>query len=1462
MSNYPHTPTPNATGLNLDEDSTAYDLDPSQQPSITRTTSSSSKGATRLSDRPGFVQPKPSARTSSTSAVPASSDAVRAIDKRESSTTHSTREPDDRFQQMSEQFDHTRLFKMESDDNRMPTTVIMSRPLAKYNGRMAPAQFARSALNQLVRQWGRDSMHQIVDELLDIMSTLNNVKFFEFQEAVCQASDIEELQAAISKELEPAHWKRSVDVVTLTQQRNETASMFASRVRRAATESDKQHELDNRFAIAAISRNLLPAYRKELDILFADEEVSDFGQLTSMLKALDKKLFVEHDRTPSSAFTPCRRHPTGNHSAAECRAKSTTTTSSSNQVKCHQCGKFGHYKKDCKVSARRVQHARPPLERDNRHIAININGKTVQAFIDTGAVQSIVDTDVARRLGIKPSGESMEMTDFRREPQVTSMQRSRPVTIQANGRSLKTVLLISPISDDLLLGDDLLAAFGIKITLEPPPRRERSTPTREHPTPPPTRTVTARKTQQTDNEALFETEDAVPAEEHETILAAIEDALASNASIPFEQPCNVQDAVVTVPTGNSKPSFRPQYRNATTSVIEPAIDTQVQKWKDRGVVVKAPINNPWNSALLGVSKKDANGDKVAVRVCIDLRHVNELVEGTDRPIPEINDLFDKVSEFHIASSLDLEESYHQLPVKAEDQCKLGFTWRGEKLMFARAPFGLWTLTGIFQEMMETVLAEHQAYVVIFVDDVLVFSRSTEEHVQHLNAVINALSRANLRLNRNKCKFGYRKLRLLGHIIAHRQLSIDPKKVSSIMNLPTPKSGKQLQAFLGMVNYLRCYIANVSSISGPLTAICRHKSLDKLWTPECQQAFVKLRHALSHAPVLHKMIEDVPLCVATDASKYGVGATLYQVINGEHRHIAFASKSLNKSQRNYEATKRELYAIIFALNKFHYWIAGRRFTLYTDHKALSYMHTQTKLNDMLIRWQDKIAKYSFDVVYRPGKDMTVPDSLSRLYDESSVLDGGRATIAIVRPKSTKRNSQTDDTKIKSTPLLDIESTMEPKQVNRQLQQLLKERAGKTVPDEKLRPDIIASAHDIGHESSDALFRRIWHQGYFWPELNDDCRKISQSCKQCLEYNIRQAGFHPAKSIHATYPFDHVAIDLFGPIPESDEGNKYVFLYVDIATRFVVLRPMRDKSAEESSRALLDIIATLGPPKILQSDQGPEFCNKIIAAVTDSASIEHRTTAAYHPQANGVAESHVKITRGLLNKLAKGNFTQWERHLMAIQLAANSRVTKRTKSSPFHLAMGRPLNAFVDYSNAESHLMNEKQLSKRNTLIREIVHPAVRQSAETHAAGVSQSIDKRRNVVTDFKVDQPVYIKNMARTDKTQPAYTGQYFVHRKNKGGSYIVRSIDGTIMSSPIPAEQLKPVEFVEASEDDHYTVEKIIKHRGSPGNRQYFVKWKDYGTRHNSWIHERDFDSSVMINKYWKQQRPTSRRRGVMVAR
>jgi transposase InsO family protein len=740
-----------------------------------------------------------------------------------------------------------------------------------------------------------------------------------------------------------------------------------------------------------------------------------------------------------------------------------------------------------------------------------------------------------------------------------------------------------------------------------------------------------------------------PPELRDSLLKAIQPFLETNEKIPSTSFCTHPSAVVYLNTGDASPVYVPQYR--VSDCMHDVIGAQVNKWIEQGVVCEAPANSMWNSPLLAAQNRAAKANGKEPRVCIDPRKINNLLRNDPRPIPDVRSVHERLRGFKYITEIDLTKGFNQFPIAMRDRIKTTFTWAQRRLMFKGAPFGLKPLSQIFQGVIEQILSGVRGFATPFIDNIYIHTNTSfEDHIDQVCQVLKILNKWNLRINQSKCFFGYTAVNVLGHLLSGDSRRPDPSKVLAAQLWQTPQTGKEIERFLGFTNYLRDNIPNYAKLAAPLECLRKIRQIsEREWTQECQGSFQKLKLAISMAPVINSPLPGVPYCLATDASQKGLGWVLYQIdpVTHKNRYIIFGAKALTKGQVNYGATRRELLAIVIALQKCRHYIMGQHFTLYTDHMALTYLFTQKHMNYMMLNWIDVLFDYDFTVVHRPGIQMILPDALSRIYQET--------------PDEKEADTNCSNVK-KVAAVTTSESVKHP---DKELKEFINERFMKQHIAKEDRPELLRAHHTKGHFGAESLFSSLWHSGHFWPGMRKDCQNCVNSCLECLRFNVGKNGFHSRQFIVAELPFEHVAIDTITGFNTTDRGNNVVLVVTDICTRFKLLIPQQTKSAAETAASLWKVFCTFPLPKIIQSDNGTEFCNNVVKALLEVHGVDHRTIAAYNPRANGSAESAVGNCQRTLRKVLNGNMKDWDLYLPAVQLALNSKPNSSTKSTPASL-----------------------------------------------------------------------------------------------------------------------------------------------------------------------------------------------------
>lgn len=421
---------------------------------------------------------------------------------------------------------------------------------------------------------------------------------------------------------------------------------------------------------------------------------------------------------------------------------------------------------------------------------------------------------------------------------------------------------------------------------------------------------------------------------------------------------------------DESPIYTKSYRYPEVHKNE--IKNQIEKMLDQGIIQHS--NSPFSAPVWIVPKKaDASGKK-KWRLVIDYRKLNEQTIDDKYPIPNITDILDKLGKCQYFTTLDLSSGFHQIEMDTNDVPKTAFTVENGHYEFLRMSFGLKNAPATFQRTMDNILRGIPC--LVYVDDIIVFSVSLQEHLEKLRQVFQRLRDANFKIQLDKSEFLKREVAYLGHVITPNGVKPNPDKIKAVLKYPIPKSTKEIKGFLGLVGYYRKFIKDFAKITKPLT-VCLKKGREIKHTPEFINAFQNCQQILTNDPILQYPDFSKPFILTTDASNVALGAILSQGSIGSDLPIAYASRTLNESEQNYSTVEKELLAIVYATKYFRPYLYGRKFTIITDHKPLTYLFNLKEPNSKLIRWKLRLEEYDYNVVYKKGILNSNADALSRI-----------------------------------------------------------------------------------------------------------------------------------------------------------------------------------------------------------------------------------------------------------------------------------------------------------------------------------------------------------------------------------------------------------------------------------------------------------------------------------------------------
>ncbi|CAA0819578.1 Uncharacterized mitochondrial protein AtMg00860, partial [Striga hermonthica] len=411
------------------------------------------------------------------------------------------------------------------------------------------------------------------------------------------------------------------------------------------------------------------------------------------------------------------------------------------------------------------------------------------------------------------------------------------------------------------------------------------------------------------------------------------------------------------------PVSKAPYRMAPKELQE--LKAQIQELLRLGFI--RPSVSPWGAPVLFVKKKDGS-----MRMCIDYRDHNRLTIKNKYLLPRIDDLFDQLRGAYVFSKIDLRSGYHQLKIKESDIAKTAFRTRYGHYEFVVMPFGLSNAPAVFMDLMNRIFHPYlDQFVIAFIDDILIYSKSQKEHEEHLRVVLETLRREKLFAKFSKCEFWLQRVSFLGHVITQAGIEVDPSKVSAVQNWSTPRSPSEVRSFLGLAGYYRRFIEGFSKIALPLSQLTR-TSMKFEWTDRCEASFQNLKRRLTSAPVLTIPDPSRSFTIFSDSSRQGLGCVLMQ----DGQVVAYASRQIKSHEQNYPTHDLELAVVVHALKIWRHYLYGGRCEIFTDHKSLQYIFTQKELNMRQRRWLELVKDYDFSIQYHPRKANIVADALSR------------------------------------------------------------------------------------------------------------------------------------------------------------------------------------------------------------------------------------------------------------------------------------------------------------------------------------------------------------------------------------------------------------------------------------------------------------------------------------------------------
>lgn len=725
-----------------------------------------------------------------------------------------------------------------------------------------------------------------------------------------------------------------------------------------------------------------------------------------------------------------------------------------------------------------------------------------------------------------------------------------------------------------------------------------------------------------------------------------------------------------IDTGNAEPIRQRYYRMSPEK--QRIVAEQVDEMLALDVI--EPCESPWSSPVLVVGKKDGKP-----RFCLDSRKLNAVTKKDAYKLPYVSEILDNLKDARYLSSIDLSKAFWQILIDERDREKTAFYVPGRgTFMFKVTAFGLTNAPATQQRLVDLLFGpEFELKVFAYLDDVIIISKTFEEHVELLQKVFQKLQSANLTVNLDKCHFFRSQLRYLGYIVDAHGLRTDPDKVKAILDFPTPVNRKEVKRFLGTASWYRRFIPQFSTVAGPLNKLTSNKKNAPAfqWTPEADKAFLELKTKLVQAPVLACPDFNLPFEVHTDASNFGIGAMLAQTIDGVEHPIAYMSRSLSKPERNYSTTEREALAVLTALEYWRCYLeTDKTFLVYTDHSSLKWFMSLTNPTGRLARWGVRLSSFNFEIKHRRGKDNVVPDALSRSVPVEAISN---ADVSNTQDSWYLKIFQGCQANPINFPNYKVEDNVLYRYMKTKVDLTVEFAWKKVIPKEQQR-DILIECHSepiSGHFGVFKTYKRLALR-FNWPGMYSSVVQFVSNCETCLAHKHSTHGVSGkmGRPKDVSRPFQVLSIDLVGPLPSSRKQNQFIFVVTCCFSKYCLLFPLRRATSNLIVKHLEDdVFLVHGIPQTIILDNGSQFISRDLDKLFKKYKIPNiHFTPKYTPQINTV-ERYNKTIITAVSSFVDGDHRSWDANLPQIQFAINNSVNESTGYTPSFLVHGRELVA---------------------------------------------------------------------------------------------------------------------------------------------------------------------------------------------
>ncbi|CAF0825482.1 unnamed protein product [Adineta steineri] len=853
--------------------------------------------------------------------------------------------------------------------------------------------------------------------------------------------------------------------------------------------------------------------------------------------------------------------------------------------------------------------------------------------------------------------------------------------------------------------------------------------------------------------------------------------------------------------------------------------TETEKIIDKMLHAKQirPSISPWSSPMLLARKKDGS-----FRFVVGYRKLNAITTKDAYPMPTIEETLQKLGGHTFFTKMDLASDYFQIPIREEDKPKTAFTTARGLYEFNVLPQGLRNASASFQRIMNTILVnKRESYCIVYMDDILIFSETFNDHLQHVEEIMRILDKHRFTVSPAKCSMAQSNIDYLGHSISGEGVTPLGDNMAPILTMPEPRSLKEANLFIGGLGFYRRFIKDFAKLAAPIYAVTNKSKARRgefYWGDKQSAAFQSLKKALTSKPLfLHFPEPNQPLLLSTDASDNRIGAVLKQKSADNKLHvISYFSQMLSTTQQRYSTIEKEALAIHTALEKLRPYVINHEVTIETDHCPLCNFHRRTTRNRRIDFWSIDLADYNIkEIKYKKGSCNCDADLLSRYPINASI---GAITRSMTRKVTTSSSpSPSSEVSINSHPTLtdnnspqvrispiDLSRIREEQQHDDLIQEKMKKpdkysiikdgilfrecKNKSKVPflPKSLIKEVLQAFHDhlsAAHFGRNRTYTNITKRCY-WPNMYLDIKNYVRSCDTCARHNIPRN--KPPGHLQSIPPpegiFDLVGLDFWGPASEpSTNGNKYILVLTDYMSKFVIARATPHNNAQTVAEFIVEVASTFGVPKQLLTDQGTHFNNELVNAIAQLLGCHHTLSTAYHPQTNGQVERWNATMRPQLNKLASQQPADWDKYLSAVVSAYNNGEHDTTGITPFELMFGRNPSMVFDPTKPMVQLSKPSDYLVHMRTFRAIQIQSARSNTQIQQVRMKQRYDKSRSNPR-YDLNDLVLVRTPPpQRHKGAEIYQGPYRIIQLIHSNTYIVEQVH-TGDQRRVHTSMLKPI--------------------------------------------------------------------------